>query len=164
MLLLGLSRRTRMRKRHVLKLLAEEREELEEVAKGRKGNRRVARWKTERARALLLCDQGDSGSRWTDRECAKAVGATENTVARWRRTAVDDGPLAVLRRKRPPAPPRAPALDGEGEAWLAKLACSEAPDGRSRWTLRLLAERLVELEVVGSISHETVRKTLKKTI
>ena len=122
-----------MRKRHVLKLLAEEREELEEVAKGRKGNRRVARWKTERARALLLCD-------------------------------LEDGPLAVLRRKRPPAPPRAPALDGEGEAWLAKLACSEAPDGRSRWTLRLLAERLVELEVVESISHETVRKTLKKTI
>ena len=152
-----------MHKRHVLKLLAEEREELEEVSKGRKGNRRVARWKMERARALLLCDQGDSGSGWTDKECAEAVGATENTIARWRRTAVEDGPLAVLRRKRPQMPPRARALDGEGEARLAQLACSQAPDGRSRWTLRLLAERLVELEVVESISHETVRQTLKRT-
>ena len=94
-----------MHKRHVLKLLAEEREELEEVAKGRRGNRRVARWKMERARALLLCDQGDSGSGGTDRECAEAVGATENTIARWRRTAVEDGPLAVLRRKRPMGAP-----------------------------------------------------------
>ena len=160
----GSSRRTRMLKRHVLKLLSEEREELAAVARGRKGNRNVARWKVERARALLLCDEGEGGPKWSDRECAAAVGATEQTVARWRSRAVEDGPLAALERKPRLTPPRARSLDGEGEAWLAKLACSEAPDGRSRWTLRLLAERLVELEVVESISHETVRRTLKKTI
>ena len=129
---------------------------------GRKGNRNVARWKVERARALLLCGEGEGGPKWSDGECAVAVGATEQTVARWRSKAVEDGPLAALERKPRLTPPRARSLDGEGEAWLAKLACSEAPDGRSRWTLRLLAERLVELEVVESISHETVRRTLKK--
>lgn len=153
-----------MLKRHVLKLLPEEREALSAVAKGRKGNRNVARWKVDRARVLLLCDQGEGGPSWSDRECAESVGATEQTVARWRRKAVEDGPTAALERKPRLTPPRARALDGEGEARLAKLACSEAPDGRSRWTLRLLAERLVELEVVESISHETVRRALKKTM
>jgi len=79
----------------------------------------------------------------------------------WRKQAVEHGPLSLLERKPRAAAPR--KLDGDQEAQLVKLACSQPPRGRARWTLRLLAERLVELEVVGAISHETVRRAMKKT-
>jgi hypothetical protein len=83
-------------------------------------------------------------------------------IEKWREQAVVEGPLTLLERKPRLTPPTPPKLDGEGEAKLTKLACSVPPEGYCRWTLRLLAEHLVELEVVDSICHETVRQVLKK--
>jgi hypothetical protein len=80
----------------------------------------------------------------------------------WRKRAVEEGPLSLLERKPESSPRVTPKLQGEQEAALTQLACSAAPPGRARWTLRLLAARLVELEIVESISHETVRRALKK--
>jgi hypothetical protein len=79
----------------------------------------------------------------------------------WRKQAIENGPLALLERKARTAGAR--KLDGEKEAQLVKLACSQPPSGQARWTLRLLADRLVELEIVEAISHETVRRAMKKT-
>lgn len=152
-----------MANKYVLKLTPEERSELERVAKGTCGRRSIAGWKVQRAQVLLKCDQGEQGPGWPDRRIAAAFGATERSIQNWRKKAVLEGPLAALERKRRLTPPTAPKLDGEGEAKLVQLACSAPPEGRSRWTLRLLAEHLVELDVVDSICHETVRQTLKKT-
>jgi transposase-like protein len=145
-------------KKYVLKLTAEERGELHQLVK--KG--RAAAWKVQRAQALLQCDQGPEGPAWTDERVAAAYGCTPRSLEAWRKQAVEDGPLSLLGRKPRVRPPVAPKLDGEKEARLTALACSQPPRGYARWTLRLLAERLVELEVVGAISHETVRRALKK--
>jgi hypothetical protein len=83
-------------------------------------------------------------------------------VENWRKQAVERGPLSLLERKARETPPTPPKLDGEKQAQLVKLACSQPPTGRARWSLRLLAGRLVELQVVDTISHETVRQNLKK--
>ena len=147
-----------MAKRYVLKLRQEERCQLERVAKGRKGRRTIAAWKVKRAQVLLKSDQGEQGPGWTDHRLAAAFDLTANSIQSWRKKAVEQGPLAALERKPRLTPPTPPKLDGDGEAQLTRLACSLPPEGRSRWTLRLLAERLVELEVVDSISHETVRR------
>jgi transposase-like protein len=146
-------------KKYVLKLTAEERAELERVV--RKG--RVAGWKVRRAQALLQCDQGPDGPAWTDEQIAPAYGITTRSLESWRKQAVERGPLSLLDRKPRATPAVAPKLDGEKQARLTALACSKAPDGQARWSLRLLAERLVDLEVVESISHETVRRAMKKT-
>jgi hypothetical protein len=147
-------------KKYVLKLTAEERGELQRLVK--KG--KVAGWKVQRAQALLHCDQGPDGPAWTDERVAEAYGCTPRSLESWRKQAVEAGPLSLLeRRPRPrPRPPVAPKLDGEKQARLTALACSQPPEGCARWTLRLLAARLVELEVVGAISHEAVRRALKK--
>lgn len=147
--------------KHVLKLSSDEREWLSELAKGTRGRRAVAQWKVVRAKALLGCDQGEHGPSRSDAEVAAAVGVTERSLQSWRRKAVVEGPEAALERTPRSMPPR--KVDGRLEAHLTKLACSEPPEGRSRWTLRLLADRAVELELVDSLSHETVRRTLKKT-
>ncbi len=148
-----------MAKKYVLKLTDEERAELERLV--RKGN--VAGWKVQRAQALLKCDQGPGGAAWTDERIAEAFGTTTRSLESWRKQAVERGPLSLLERK-----PRAASvplkLGGENEARLTALACSQPPRGLARWSLRLLAERLVELEVVGAVSHETVRRALKKAI
>jgi transposase len=149
-------------KKYVVKLTEEERTELGRVAGGNDGKRNIAAWKVVRAKVLLKCDQGAGGPRWTDERLAAAFDLSVRCLEQWRRRAVEEGPLAVLERKPRLTPPTAPKLDGEGEAQLTKLACSAPPVGRSRWTLRLLAERLVELEIVESISHEAVRRVLKK--
>jgi hypothetical protein len=144
-------------KKYVLKLTEDERGELERVVKRGK----AAAWKVQRAQALLKCDQGPAGPAWTDEQIAEAFDCTARSLESWRKQAVERGPLSLLERK-----PRALAthkLDGDQEARLVKLACSQPPQGRARWTLRLLAERLVELEIVDAISHETVRRALKKT-
>jgi len=146
-----------MSKKYVLKLTPEERAELEQVVKRGK----AAAWKVQRAQALLKCDQGAQGPGWTDERIAEAFGATTRSLESWRKQAVQDGPLSLLERK--PRPPAVPILDGEREAQLVKLACSRAPEGRARWTLRLLAEHLIDLEIVETVSHETVRRALKKT-
>ena len=113
------------------------------------------------ARILLKADVGGGGPGWTDERIAEALEVGVSTVERVRETLVEAGLDAALWRRRPPARPR--KLDGAGEAHLIAAACSAPPTGRDRWTLRLLADRLVELEVVESICLETVRRTLKKT-
>lgn len=149
-------------KKYIVKLTEEEREELEIVRRGKKGKQNIAAWKVVRAKVLLKCDQGKLGPQWTDERLAAAFDLSVSCIEKWRQRTVAEGPLALLQRKPRFAPPVAPKLDGDGEAQLTKLACSAPPAGRSRWTLRLLAEQLVELEVVDSISHETVRQALKK--
>jgi transposase len=146
-----------MAKKYVLKLTTEERAELTRLV--RKG--KVAGWKLQRAQALLKCDQGPEGPAWTDAEIAEAFGVTTRSLESWRKRAVEQGPMALLQRK-PRTPSGVPKLGGEAEARLTALACSQPPKGLGRWSLRLLAERLVELEVVDSVSHETVRRALKK--
>ena len=147
-----------MSKKYVVKLTRDERLELEGVI--RKG--RAARWKLQRAQAILAFDQGEGGLAWPDSRIAEAYGCTTRSLENWRKQAALEGPLSLLERK--PSVGSGLKLDGEQEARLTKLACSEAPKGFSRWSLRLLAERLVELDVVKSISHETVRRALKKAI
>jgi transposase-like protein len=123
---------------------------------------KAAGWKRQRAQALLQCDQGPDGPGWTDEAVAAAYGCTTRTLESWRKQAVEAGPLALLQRQPRLTPPVQPKLDGEQQARLTALACSQAPPGHARWTLRLLAERLVELKVVDTVAHETVRRALKK--
>jgi transposase len=149
-------------KKYIVKLTEEERTELTRVAGGKQGKQNIAAWKVLRAKVLLKCDQGSFGPRWTDERLAAAFDLSVRCLEKWRQRAVEEGPLAVLERKPRLTPPTPSKLDGVGEAQLTKLACSVPPQGRSRWTLRLLAERLVELEMVESISHEAVRRVLKK--
>lgn len=147
-----------MSKKYVLKLTAQERDELEQVtARGVAAVRKV-----QKARALLLCDQGELGPAWKDVDVAEAVGTSVRSLESWRRRACENGPLESLQPRWGGG--RKPKLDGRGEARVVQLACSRSPEGRGRWSLRLLADRLVELQVVDTISHETVRQTLKKTI
>jgi len=148
-----------MPKKYVLKLTHEERSELQQVVQ--KGQ--VAGWKIQRAYALLQCDQGPEGPGWTDEQIAEAYGITTRSLESWRKQAVEQGPLSLLERKPRSRPPVAPKLDGDQQAHLTAIACSQPPEGQARWTLRLLAERLVALEIVDTISHETVRRALKKT-
>jgi hypothetical protein len=148
-----------MDKKNVVKLTVEERDELERVVRTGK----AAAWKRQHAEALLKMDQGPAGPGWTDGRTAEAFGMTERSLQGWRRQAVEQGPLSLLERRPRDTPPIAAKLDGAAEARLTMLACSAPPTGRVRWTLRLLAARLVELQVVESISYETVRRAFKKT-
>jgi hypothetical protein len=115
-----------------------------------------------RARVLLKADQGEGGAAWADAAIAGALEIHPTTVARIRRQCVEHGWEAALERKRPDRV-YARTFDGETEAHLVALACSRPPAGRERWTLRLLADELVRLEVVETVSHETVRRTLEQT-
>ena len=115
-----------------------------------------------RARVLLKADQGAGGAAWTDAAIAGALEVHPTTVARIRRQFVDDGLAAALARKRPDRVYRR-VLDGAAEAHLVAVACSAPPAGRERWTLRLLADELVRLDVVEAVSYETVRRTLAQT-
>jgi len=144
-------------KKYVVRLSAEEREGLKAlVSKGRASARKIAH-----ARVLLKVDADGPG--WTDQEAAEAFGIRANTVRDVRQRFVEQGLEAALERKRRDEPPTRRKLDGAGEARLIAMACGEPPEGRARWTLRLLAGKMIELEIVDDISHETVRRTLKKT-
>jgi hypothetical protein len=145
-----------MTKRYVVKLTTEERAALGELVRKKK----AAAWKIQRAQALLKCDQGSGGPDWPDARIAEAFGCTTRSLENWRKQAVEAGPLSLLERKLQTA--RATRLDGEQEAQVTKLACSAPPAGQARWTLRLLSRRAVELEIVETLSHETVRRALKK--
>ena len=114
------------------------------------------------ARVLLKADQADGGPAWSDAHIADALDVSLSTVHRVRQAFVEDGLEAALHRKGPTGR-QYRKLDGAQEAHLVALACSPPPEGRARWTLKLLADRLVELEVVDSVSPECVRATLKKT-
>lgn len=115
-----------------------------------------------RARILLKADHGEGGPGWSDAAIAGALDVNASTVLRVRRGFVKEGLAATLERKRPDRVYDR-TLDGAQEARLIAIACSDTPDGADQWSLRLLADELVRLEVVPTISHETVRQTLKKT-
>lgn len=114
------------------------------------------------ARILLKADQSPGGPAWVDDRIAEAVEVSQPTIFRVRRQFVEEGLKAALHR-RPPQREYRRKLDGAQEARLIALACGAPPAGRAEWTLRLLADRLVELEVVDTVSYQTVRRTLKKT-
>ncbi len=138
-------------------LTIEERAELTALVSKGKGNARRLR----RARILLLADERKPAGSWKDADIAAALGAHTRTVERTREKCVELGIEAALNHTRP-TKKRAKVLDGAAEARLAQLACSEAPDGHERWSLQMLADKLIELEVVETVSRETVRTTLKK--
>jgi len=146
-------------KRYIVTLTSDEREQLEAMTRAGKRSARTI----TRARALLLTDQGEGGPAWEDARVAQALGCGHRTVERVRERFVTDGLDAALNHKPQDKPSRQAVLDGAAEAKLIALACEQTPGGRKRWTLKLLAEKLVELEVVGSVSRETVRRALKKT-
>lgn len=146
-----------MAKRYVVTLSDKEREALEQlITKGRAAARTLTR-----ARILLKADQGPAGSAWIDAAIVTALDVGRATVERVRRRLVEEGLVAALRPRPRPRCPR--KVFGEQEAHLVALACSAPPAGHARWTLRRLSERLVELEYIDSVSHETVRQLLKKT-
>ena len=111
---------------------------------------------------MLKFDASSSGPAWPDARIAEAFSVTTRSLESWRKRAVEEGPLSLLERKPENSPRVTPKLQGEQEAQLTQIACSQPPAGHARWTLKLLAARLVELEIVDTISYETVRRTLKK--
>lgn len=147
-----------MTKKYRVRLSEEERNELEGLVK--KG--KEAACKRMHAQILLKADEGELGPCWKDEEIVKALDVSVSTVERLRERLVTQGLASALNR----APVDRSArrkLDGEQEAHLIALACSEPPEGRARWTLELLANRMVELKYVESLSDESVRRVLKKT-
>ena len=144
-------------KKHKVELTSKERQTLETLV--RKGAHSAL--KLMRAHILLKADSHGPG--WTDAQIADAFGCHEQTVYNVRKRFATGGRLAALDRKSQSRPSRLPKLDGAGEARLIALACSDPPEGFSQWTLHLLADELVALQIVESISIETVRQTLKKT-
>ena len=145
-------------KKYRVQLNMEERQEL----KGLVSRGRAAAYKQTHARILLLGDEAQEGGAMKDEEIARSLQIGSATVGRVRRRCVEEGVEAAVGRKEQ-LRRRQRKLDGSGEAHLIALACGEAPEGRADWTLQLLADRLVECEIVESISTETVRQTLKKT-
>ena len=146
-------------KKYLVTLTAEERQSLHDLITAGKASAR----KLAHARILLKADQADGGPAWPDERIAEALDVGPSTIARVRQRFVEQGPDAALGRKPQDRPSRPRKLDGRAEARLIALACSAPPDGRREWTMRLLADRLVELEVVDAVSDETVRRALKKT-
>ena len=147
-----------MVKRYRVRLSEEEQQGLRSlVSKGR-----AAAYKQTHARILLLCDENQADGAMKDEEIARALKLGTATVERVRRRGVEEGLEAALGRRQQ-LNRRQRKLDGAGEAHLIALTCSQPPEGRAGWTLRLLADQLVECEIVDSISTDTVRQTLKKT-
>jgi transposase len=147
-----------MKKKYPVILTQTEREQLKDlIAAGTAPARKLTH-----ARILLKADQSPQGPAWVDEEVADAVEVSQPTVSRVRKQYFEEGMEAALNR-RPPNREYHRKLDGEQEARLVALACSEPQEGQARWSLRLLADRMVELEVVEEISYQTVRRTLKKT-
>ena len=125
------------------------------------------RWKTHarrviRALALLLCEAGPDGPAWKNADVAEALGITPRTIEHLKKRFVEDGLEVTLERKPREKPPREVIFDGAFEARLLALACSEAPEGYQRWTVRLLADTVVELNIAPSVSHMTIQRALKK--
>jgi hypothetical protein len=150
---------TGMNKRYVVRLTEDERSDLRRmVSTGKAAARKILH-----ARVLLQVDESPGGPGWPDTQVSESLRVHPNTIAGIRERFVEQGLEAALNRKKQERPSRQPRLDGKAEAHLIALRCGEPPEGRNRWTLRLLADRLVELQVVESVSYETVRRTLKKT-
>jgi len=152
------------RKVYRIKLTKEERDTLTEIAKGKRGKLKIAAWKVQRANAMLKCDESEEGPAWPDEKTAEAFGTTTRSMENWRKQAALQGPLSLLERKQRATPPTPLILDGKKEAQLTKIACSTPPGGRSRWTLQMLADELVALEIADSISADTVGRVQKKRV
>jgi transposase len=145
-------------KKYVVKLSDEERERLNTlIHKGKRRARQVVK-----ARILLKADASEAGEGWSDSQIAAALDTSIGTVARSRQQLVEEGFEAVLIRKHSPASARKRIFDGAAEAKLVAVACSKPPTGRTRWTLKLLEEAVVELNIVERASDNTIGRTLKK--
>ncbi len=146
-----------MNKKFIVRLTDEERGSCQEVVKKLKGSSQ----KVRRAQILLKADA--DGPEWTDNRIAEAFNCRVQTIENLRKRLVTEGFEAALEGKKRQNPPTPPKLDGQGEAKLIAMRLGQPPTGYGHWTLQLLADELVALEIVDSISHETVRKVLKKT-
>jgi hypothetical protein len=148
-----------MKKKYAVVLTATERQALLSlIAAGTAPARKLTH-----ARVLLKADEGADGPAWVDQALADAVEVSQPTIARIRKQHVTEGMEAALNR-RPPRRVYARTLDGHQEARLIALSCGAPPNGQARWSLRLLADKLVELDIVEAVSYQTVRRVLKKTI
>ena len=146
-------------KKYIVRLSGEERKSLKSVVSSGKGPARMF----TRARILLKADVGEGGPGWSDEKIGEAFDVTVQTIERVRKQLVEEGLEAVLSRRKYIQKVSRRKLDGDAEAHLIALACSETPEGYTRWSLRLLADRMVELGYIESVSHEAVRRVLKKT-
>ena len=147
-----------MAPRYRVTLTKEERYYLEGIStKGKRAARTVLY-----ARALLLLDAGEHGPKWIVAKVAEALGTTPRSLEHLKKRFVEEGLPASIERKKRVKPPREIQFGGEFEAQLLALSCSEAPEGRKRWTVRLLAEKMIELKIVPTVSPMTVCNTLKK--
>jgi len=147
-----------MAPRYRVTLTKEERKDLEAIStKGKRAARTVLY-----ARALLLLDAGEHGPKWLVAKVAEALGTTTRSLEHLKKQFIEEGLPAAIERKKRVTPPREIQFGGEFEAHLLALACTEPPKGRDRWTMRLLAEKMVELKMVPSVSPMTICNTLKK--
>ena len=147
-----------MKKKYIVTLTEEERQRLQEMlSRGKAAARKLTH-----ARILLKADAPPSGPGWDDERIAEGLEVGRATVERVRKEFVEEGLEAALERRKPRRLYQR-KLDGDGEAHLVALACQKPPDGHGRWTLPLLADRMVQLEYIDQISYQTVRRTLKKT-
>ena len=147
-----------MAPRYRVTLTEEERSRLESMTRG--PNATAAKF--VHARALLLCDAGEHGPAWKVADVAQALGVTTRTLEHLKQRFVEEGLEQALQRKAS-SKPRPVTFDGEFDARITARACSEAPSGRARWTIRLLAEKVVELKIAEEVSLMTIQRSLKKT-
>ena len=146
------------KKKYIVDLTKSERAELEQLTK--KG--KIAAYKMNHARILLLADVNQPEGGWTDLKISEALNVSQATIERVRQRFVESGIESALTR-REQKNRRRQIIDGEKEAYLIAIACSETPMGQAKWTLQMLADKMVELQYVEKVSRETIRKTLKKT-
>ena len=147
-----------MHKKYIVRLTKTERKTLEEVIKKLKGTSQKVR------RAYILLKADVKGPAWPDARIAEAFDCRVQTIENLRKRLVTDGFELALNGKKRQTPPTEPLLDGKGEAKLISMRLGKPPAGYGRWTLKLLADEMIALEIVESISYETVRRTLKKTV
>ncbi|MCH8192693.1 MAG: helix-turn-helix domain-containing protein [Planctomycetes bacterium] len=147
-----------MAKKYIVRLSEQEKNSLEDIVKKLKGTSQKVR------RASILLRANVEGPSWSDAKIAEALSCRTRTIENVRRRLVTEGLDAVLNRKERKTPPRPKLLDGKQEAKIIALRLGKPPAGFSNWTLRLLADEIVKLEIVDSISYQTVRRTLKKTV
>ena len=146
-------------KRYVVRLEPGERRRLRELVSTGK----AAAYKIRHANILLQADESKSGPGWSDSRISEGLGVSVRAIEYLREQFVKEGLEACLGRKKRQTPPVAPKFDGRKEAKLLAVACSQPPNGNERWSLRLLADRVVELKIVDAVSHETIRRVLQKT-
>jgi hypothetical protein len=146
-------------KKYIVRLSAEERTTLSKLIHSGRGQARIF----TRARILLKADQSTDGPSWSDEEISNALDVTVQSIERIRKQLIEEGFDAVLSRREYKQKVSRKKIDGDVEAHLIAICCGEPPLGRTRWTLRLLADKIVELGYIDTISHEAIRQTLKKT-